>query len=297
VETALWIAIMMSCRRRSTSSRVQLVVLGVLGHLQAEVATPPALAALPGPYMILLARKTSMPSGSVACSPFGDQLASVLDQRLGVVALISFWVADGNAQSHLTPTGGRHPCTRPLVLVGVLLDAAAADVLEIQHPGQLLSVDARRIIDRAVRVDSVTHLPPSWLTFSTVYWATLPEPTRCRSCRASSRCGWRAFPRRSRPLRSRWPRPDQRTAPVQGLAGQHAGELVADALVLAEEVADLAAADADVPRRDVGMRADVLAELGHEALAELITSLSDLPFGSKSEPPLPPPMGRVVSEF
>ena len=28
-----------------------------------------------------------------------------------------------------------------------------------------------------------------------------------------------------------------------------------------------------------------------------ITSASDLPFGSKSEPPLPPPMGRVVREF
>ena len=28
-----------------------------------------------------------------------------------------------------------------------------------------------------------------------------------------------------------------------------------------------------------------------------MTSPSDLPFGSKSEPPLPPPIGRPVSEF
>ena len=28
-----------------------------------------------------------------------------------------------------------------------------------------------------------------------------------------------------------------------------------------------------------------------------ITSLSDLPLGSKSEPPLPPPIGRVVRLF
>ena len=28
-----------------------------------------------------------------------------------------------------------------------------------------------------------------------------------------------------------------------------------------------------------------------------ITSPADLPFGSKSEPPLPPPIGSVVSEF
>ena len=59
--------------------------------------------------------------------------------------------------------------------------------------------------------------------------------------------------------------PDQRAAPVQALAGQHAGELVADALVLAEEEADLAAAHADVAGRHVGVRADVLAQLGHEA--------------------------------
>jgi hypothetical protein len=45
-------------------------------------------------------------------------------------------------------------------------------------------------------------------------------------------------------------------------------ELVADALVLAEEEADLAAADADVTGRHVGVGADVAEELGHEALAE-----------------------------
>ena len=30
---------------------------------------------------------------------------------------------------------------------------------------------------------------------------------------------------------------------------------------------------------------------------KLITSLSDFPFGSKSEPPFPPPMGKVVRLF
>ena len=45
-------------------------------------------------------------------------------------------------------------------------------------------------------------------------------------------------------------------------------ELVADALVLAEHEADLAAAHADVAGGNVGVRADVAAELGHEALAE-----------------------------
>ena len=61
---------------------------------------------------------------------------------------------------------------------------------------------------------------------------------------------------------------DQRAAIFEALAGQHAGELVGDALVLAEHVADLARADADVAGRHVDVRADVAVELGHEALAE-----------------------------
>ena len=60
----------------------------------------------------------------------------------------------------------------------------------------------------------------------------------------------------------------ERAAPVEALAGQHAGELVAEALVLAEHEADLAAAHADVAGGHVGVGADVAEELGHEALAE-----------------------------
>ena len=62
--------------------------------------------------------------------------------------------------------------------------------------------------------------------------------------------------------------PDQRAAPAERLAGEHAGELVADPLVLPEQVADLACADADVTGRDVGELPDVPLQLGHERLAE-----------------------------
>src|SRR6185503_6150532 len=62
--------------------------------------------------------------------------------------------------------------------------------------------------------------------------------------------------------------PDQRAAPGAALAGEHASELVLELLVHAEEVADLAAADADVPRRHVGVGPDVPPQLGHERLAE-----------------------------
>ena len=54
----------------------------------------------------------------------------------------------------------------------------------------------------------------------------------------------------------------------QPLAGQNALEGGGQALILAEHVADLAAADADIARRHVDIRADMAVELGHEALAE-----------------------------
>src|SRR3546814_9074946 len=54
----------------------------------------------------------------------------------------------------------------------------------------------------------------------------------------------------------------------QTLAGQHALEAVGDALVLAEHIADLAAADTDVACGDVDIGADMSVELGHEALAK-----------------------------
>ncbi len=63
--------------------------------------------------------------------------------------------------------------------------------------------------------------------------------------------------------------PHRRAAPPQALAGQRARLVaVGDPLVLAEQVADLARADPDVPGGDVGVGAEVAVQLGHEALAE-----------------------------
>ena len=63
-------------------------------------------------------------------------------------------------------------------------------------------------------------------------------------------------------------RPGQRAAVGQALAGQHALITVGQALVLAEQITDLAPADADIARRHVGVRTDVAVKLRHEALAE-----------------------------
>ena len=60
----------------------------------------------------------------------------------------------------------------------------------------------------------------------------------------------------------------QGTAVGQALAGQHARKLIGQTLILAEHIADLTRADADVARGHVGIRADMLGQLGHKGLAE-----------------------------
>ncbi len=59
------------------------------------------------------------------------------------------------------------------------------------------------------------------------------------------------------------------TSPREALTGEDAGLVpIGDALVLAEQEADLAGADTDVARGDVGVLADVAVELGHEGLTK-----------------------------
>ena len=74
-------------------------------------------------------------------------------------------------------------------------------------------------------------------------------------------------------------RANQRTAPVQALAGQYTGKLVADALVLAKHVANLATAHADVAGRNVRVCSNVARKLRHKGLAEAHYLVVGLAFG------------------
>src|SRR5690606_15896564 len=112
---------------------------------------------------------------------------------------------------------------------------------------------------------------------------------------------------------------DQAATVGQALAGQYRSEFVAQALVLAIQEADLPGTGADVPGGGVRTlagsprhprAATPMSPAGMSRFSPMwrdssvmkdwqkrITSALLLPLGSKSEPPLPPPMGRVVSAF
>ena len=73
--------------------------------------------------------------------------------------------------------------------------------------------------------------------------------------------------------------PGERAAVGQALAGEDAAVLAGNALVLAVEIADFAAAHADVAGGHVAVGTDVAVELGHKALAETHDLAIALPLG------------------
>ena len=115
----------------------------------------------------------------------------------------------------------------------------------------------------------MTGFAPSWSSFSIVYCETLPLPETRHSLPSSeSFLRLQHFVGEVHAAIASGFRTNQRAAPAQAFAGQDAGEFVAQPLVLAEQEADFASAHADVAGRDVGVRADVALQFGHEALAE-----------------------------
>ena len=98
---------MMSFSRASTSSRVHAMRSESCDISRPETATPPAFAALPGPYRIPAFTNCSTPSGEVGMFAPSLTTNTPPPSRLAAsFALISFWVALGKAQSAGTPTAG-----------------------------------------------------------------------------------------------------------------------------------------------------------------------------------------------
>src|ERR1019366_6506286 len=163
---------------------------------------------------------------------------------------------------------GRHE-DRFLELVRILANTATLDVLQLHDPSQLLAGDAVGIVHRAVRVRE-----RKWLRaqIEQLLHRVLRNvaASRYQAQLAFERvlAGLQHFLREVHAAVAGGFGTNQRAAPVQALAGQHPGKFIPDALVLAEHEADLASAYADVAGRNVGVRANVAAQFGHEALAE-----------------------------
>ena len=244
---------------------------GVLGHFEAAGCHAAGVGGLSGGVEEAVALEDlDGTGGGRHVRAFADHLAAVGDEGLGVV-LGDFVLGCGGIRA----VALHAPRTRVLEVlhalgvVGVLLDAAALDVLELLDPLQLLLGDALRIIDRAV---GVGHGDGLGAQLDELLDGELGDVAGAGD-RAD--LAFQGLAAGGEHLLGEVHRAvagglgaHERAAPVEALAGQHAGEGVGDALVLSEEVADFAAAHADVACGHVGVRPDVAVKLGHEGLAE-----------------------------
>ena len=136
--------VMIPLRRASTSSRVQ-EALGILAHLEAEVATPPALAACGAnstraswKRRMAAALEGMLAPSATSCTPLAISCAASS-------ASSSFWVAQGGrrrspgargaAAEELEPELGRNP------------PPACAARFKRHQTGQLLGGEAVRIME------------------------------------------------------------------------------------------------------------------------------------------------------
>ena len=157
-----------------------------------------------------------------------------------------------------------------LVFFRVGFDAPALDVLQVHDEGELLGVDALFIIDVSVGIGNRDDLAAQLKDFfDGVLGHVAASGDEAGFAFQGLVAGGQHFCGKVNAAVSGCFRPDERSAPVQALAGENAGELIAQSLVLAEHISDFSAADTDVACRNVGVRTDVPAKLRHEALAEI----------------------------
>ena len=193
----------------------------------------------------------------------------VFHQRPGIVFidLVLGRRGKGDITGNSPGTFARVVFTAPFFCV--FRDTTAATGLEIDEIGELLFVAAFRVVDKAVGIGKGHHAAAQLYGF---FDGVL---------RHVARTGHRAdlafeilsavlqdFGREVDVAVSRGFGADQTASEGESLARDRPCEFVFDSLVLAEQVADLALAHADVPRRNVDILADVARQLGHERLAE-----------------------------
>ena len=228
------------------------------------MATPPALDAFPGEYSILASWNTAIASG------VEGMLAPSATQGLGIFLADFVLGCAGECD-----VAGDAPRTHAGVILGVgillhiLLDTAAAYVLELLDVGYLLLIETFGIVDKTVGVGEGDDLGPQAhglfggvlgnVTCTGNYYG-LPIETLAL-------CGEHLLGKVAQAVTGGFGTEDG-SSPGEALAGKGSGEFVAKPLVLAEEVADFAAAHADIACRDVGVLPDMLAKFGHETLAE-----------------------------
>ena len=213
---------------------------------------------------------------------FGNADAAVLHKLFGV-ALIQFVLGRAGKRDvgfRQFPRTLAFIVGRALEDLRIFGDSAAADILELHDIGELFGVDTVLVDDRSVGVGHRKDLSAELerLLHGILRNVSGTGNKHLAPLKGGAAClehfGCEVDVSVTGGLRT-----DQTSAPVQPLSGQDAVIAVDDFLVLAEHVADFAAADADVSGGNVRIRADVAVEFAHERLAEHHDLMLGFPLG------------------
>ena len=220
--------------------------------------------------------------------------AAIRDERFGIfgieLILRGAWQRDvaRHAPWRLARGKGR---TRELV--GIFANAAAADVLEVLDPVDLLLIEPCGVVDEALAVRKRHCLTAKHGDFLC--------RVRCDIARSGDHrrfadevvaLGLEHVKKKIDRAIARRLGANQRSAIFKALAGENTGEFIGQPLILAEHIADFARADSDVACGNVGISADVTIELVHEALAETHDFAVALALGVEVRPALAAAHGK-----
>ena len=200
---------------------------------------------------------------------FGDHEAAVGEQGIGIAAVdlvLRRARKSGVALDAPRPLAGHELA---VVFPRVFLDPPAAHVLQLEHELELVAIDALRIVDAAFRVGH-RHHPRAELVelFHRVLRHVARTRDRAYLAGDAVLAALEHFLGEIHRAVAGRLGAHQGSTPVEALAGQHRREFAGELLVLAEQEADLAAADTDIAGRNVGMRPDMPEQLVHEGLTE-----------------------------
>ncbi len=151
----------------------------------------------------------------------------------------------------------------------ILFDTTSADVFQIHHPGQLLSVNTFGIINWSGRIGHGDRFPTK---FSQFLYGKLGYISRSGNSSNLSLQGvtfdFQHFLGKIDCSVTSGLGPDQAATPLNSFSGQHTNKFILNSLILSKQEANLTTAHSDVACRHICIGSDMPVKLCHKTLAE-----------------------------
>ena len=242
--------------------------LAVLAHLQRGGCHPAGVGRLARrkQHAVALQILGRLKSGGHV-STLGHRYAAVFHQQLGI--LEQQLILGGAGQRNIAldrPHAAALMILRVRAALDVLADAGTANLLDILNQ---IQVNAIRIVDPTGGIAQSDHLRTEFhRLLRGINRHVAGAGNAHRLTGHIDTVGLEHLPGEVQQAEAGRLLTGERAAIAEPLAGQHALVVAHNTLILAEEITDLPCAHTDISGRHVTIGADILVQLGHEALTE-----------------------------